>query len=433
METITILGLWHQGIVGAACLASVGRKVIAADSDTETVASLSAGLSPIYEPGLNDLLASGISAGNLQFSADISGSVAQSDIVMVMFDTPVDDNDGVILDPVFDTVAAIAGSLREHSVLHLTSQIPVGSTRRIKAQLAEAGRTDIDFSYSPENLQLGKAIDTFMHPRLPMIGAENNETFERIRNIYAPLAVNWEFVGIETAEMAKHALNTYLAASVCFGNELGTICDEVGADGRKIAMALRGEPRFGERAMILPGLAFAGGTLARDVQTLRKIAKKADLSVPMFDSIMTSNDRHNQIIVRKMAAALGTLANKRAAVLGLTYKPETSTLRRSAAVEMVEALSAEGATVTSTDPMADADEIAATGLSGFSRDVEEAVAESAAIVLMTPWQQYKELDFSKVKSLMGPDPLVVDPFSFWDQELLESLGFRYQGIGKGGT
>ncbi|MBT4489641.1 MAG: UDP-glucose/GDP-mannose dehydrogenase family protein [Rhodospirillaceae bacterium] len=433
MESITVIGLWHQGIVGAACLADAGCKVIAADADIETIKSLRAGTSPIFEPGLDELLAAGIASGNLSFSDNLSEAVALSDIVMVMFDTPVDDDDTVILDPVIDTLAKIAPALKKQAHLHLTCQVPVGTTRGIKAQLSKLGRDDLSFSYSPENLQLGKALDTFQHPRLPMIGADDGEAFERIKNIYLKFHDEWEFVKIETAEMAKHALNTYLALSVCFGNELGTICDEVGADGHKIAMALRGEPRFGPRAMILPGLAFAGGTLARDVQTLRRIAKGAALDVPMFNAIMTSNGDHNQIVVRKMAAALGTLADRKVTVLGLTYKPDTSTLRRSAAVEMVQTLEAGGARVTSTDPMADEDEVAAAGLLGFSRDVEAAVAQSAAIVLMTPWQQYKDLDFDRIKTLMGPDPLVVDPFNFWDQAKLASLGFRYQCIGKGGT
>jgi len=435
VDKIAVLGLWHQGIVGAACLSKLGYSITAADSKVENIERLRSGESPIYEPGLDDLISEGLAAGNLAFTSNPVEAVRDADAIFIMFDTPVDDDDNVVVDEIFDTVQEISGAIKDGAKVHITSQVPVGTCRKIIELLERAPASDVGVSYSPENLALGKAIETFFNPRLPMIGADSRDTYDAIAAVFRSFHPDWDFVGIETAEMSKHALNSYLATSVCFGNELGRICDEVGADGHTIAMALRSEPRVGPKAMILPGLAFSGGTLARDVQTLRRIAAGCDLAVPMLDSIIVSNAKHNAIILRKLNNHFGRIDALKVLVLGLTYKPDTSTLRRSAAVDIVNDLVGAGAVVACSDPKADQSEVAArfqdNASVAFSRDPFEAAEGASAVVLMTPWGDYGSLDFGRLGALMTDDRLVIDPFEMWDRTALEGAGYAYRTIGKG--
>ncbi len=357
---VCMIGLWHQGIVGAAVFADLGYSVVAADHDAAKIALLNGGRAPLFEPGLDELIQKGLQSGNLRFSSDVAGSVQGCPFVLIVHDTPVNDRDESDRSEVLSTAAAIAPGLCDEVVLYVTAQVPVGTCDRI-AQIIRTNNPALRFgiAYSPENLRLGQAIDRFRHPALPVIGSDDRATLDRVEQLLAPLGVKWERVGLRTAEMTKHALNAFLATSICLANELGNLCDEVGADGQRIAQVLRLEPRIGAKAMLLPGLGFAGGTLARDVQTLRSLSDGAGLDTPLLDGIMESNGRQNRLVLRKLKKAFGSLKGVPAAVLGLTYKPDTSTLRRSAALEIIADLAGEGMRIRAHDPRADRAEIAA--------------------------------------------------------------------------
>jgi UDPglucose 6-dehydrogenase len=282
----------------------------------------------------------------------------------------------------------------------------------------------------PENLRLGQAIERFMAPPLPVIGCDDAETFERLLEVLGPLAKEWHRVTLRTGEMMKHALNGFLAVSVCFANELGNICDAVGADGKRIGELLRLEPRVGPKAMLSPGLGFAGGTLARDMQTLRRLGRELSVDTPLLDGAWAANQGQNRLVLRKLTRALGDLRGARVAVLGLTYKADTSTLRRSAALEVIGDLAAAGAVVGAHDPMADREEVKARPGFTFFEDPLAAVAQAQALVLMTPWPAYRDIDFTGVKQRMAT-PYVLDTAGLWDAERLTALGFTYDDIGRG--
>ena len=215
-------------------------------------------------------------------------------------------------------------------------------------------------AYSPENLRLGQAIDRFLNPVLPVIGADVPITLDRLEPLLSLLkADHWERVNLRTAEMTKHALNAFLATSICFANELGNLCDEVGADGHRIAEVLRLEPRVGVKAMLFPGLGFAGGTLARDMQTLRSLGDRRAWKPRCSTAGGNRISQQNRLVLRKLKNAFGSLSGKKATVLGLTYKPDTSTLRRSAALEIVAEMAQAGMRVSAHDPKADRAEVAA--------------------------------------------------------------------------
>jgi UDPglucose 6-dehydrogenase len=428
---IAIVGLWHQGVVAAAVLADLGCDVVATDADTATVRGLNAGRAPVMEPGLDALVAKGVASGRLRFVEQTQDAVMGRGLVMVMHDTPVDADDRSDLTPVFDACRAMAAHLDDGTVVLVTAQVPVGTCDQLAAAIREeAPGADFHIAYAPENLRLGQAIELFRKPALPVLGADDEAALDALEESLSVLEADWSRVSLRTGEMVKHALNAYLATTITFGNELGNLCDEVGADGMTVAEALRREPRVGPKAMLLPGLGFAGGTLARDIQTLRKLGNDRDVPTPLLDGVMTSNRNQNSIVVKRLLGLFGDLDGRRIAVLGLTYKPDTSTLRRSVALEIIDDITSAGGQVVAHDPGADPAELSANASFEFTQDVYEAVRDAEALVLITGWATYRDLDFGRINSLMAR-PYLLDPGNFLDGENLKERGFTYRGTGRG--
>jgi len=429
---VAILGLWHQGVVAAACMADWGYDVVAADRDEARIARLSDGKAPLFEPGLDELLRKGLTSGRLRFTSDVPGAVAGRPFVLVMFDTPVDADDRSDLSEIMRTVQVMGPALADGVTIHVTAQVPVGTCDDLAGRI-RAARPSLRFgmAYSPENLRLGQAIERFRKPSLPVIGSDDPEVIRALETLYAPCGVKWQSCDLRTAEMGKHALNGFLAISVCFANELGNLCDEVGADGYRLAQILRLEDRIGAKAMLFPGLGFSGGTLARDMQTLRAIGDRSGVDTLLLDGAWQSNQQQNRSVVRRLKALWGGgLQGRRIAVLGLTYKPDTSTLRRSAALEVIAELVRAGAMVSASDPMADRTELALENGFSFHEDALAAARNADALVLMTPWEQYRALDFKAVRHAMKGD-VIFDTANFWKVEAVVASGMKYLCIGRG--
>jgi UDPglucose 6-dehydrogenase len=432
-EAICIVGIWHQGAVAAACLADAGHTVIGVDGDPGAVTALAAGRAPLFEPGLDELLASGIASGRLTFTTDIAAAVASAATVMVMFDTPVNDSDDVDLSTLMATVRAMAPHLRPDSYLLVTAQVPVGTCDRIREVIREANpAAPAGIAYSPENLRLGQAIELYRHPQLPVVGSDDPVTLDHIESVLAPVGTPWVRMGLRSAEMTKHALNSFLAMSVAFGNEIADICDLVGADGHQVANALRREPRIGAKAPILPGLGFSGGTLARDVRALQSAADELDHETALLDGIWRANELHNRVVIAALERHLGSLSGRRIGVLGLTYKPGTSTLRRSLSLEVSAELAAGGATVIAFDPQVTAKESSAHPYITTVGEPLLAADDADAVVIMTPWPEFRDLDFAAMARRMKR-PLLLDPSNFLDAATMVSLGVEYVGVGRGAT
>jgi len=428
---IAVLGLWHQGVVSAACLADMGFEVVGADPDVQRIAELRNGRAPLFEPGLDALLEKGVTSGKLGFTADVVSAVRDVPYVFVMFDTPVNEKDESDLSGIFETFEQIAPAVTDDAVILVTAQVPVGTCDRL-IEIVKAGKTgsSASIAYIPENLRLGQAIERFRAPALPVIGCDDQRTFERMLTIFGSTASNWQHVSLRTGEMVKHALNAFLALSICFANELGNLCDEVGADGKRVGEVLRMEPRIGTKAMLMPGLGFSGGTLARDMQTLRSLGRNGNIPTPLLDGAWQSNIQQNELVVRKLRRALPKLAGARIAVLGLTYKPDTSTLRRSAALEVIADLTAAGAVVAAHDPKADAEEIKALSSCTLYADALAALEGADGLVLMTPWSDYKNLDFEAAKKAMA-GTYVLDTAGLWDGKRVSAAGLMFDEIGRG--
>ena len=438
MEKICVIGLWHQGVVGAACLADLGCDVMAADQNEQTVKRLQAGKAPIFEPGLDELLQKTLRSGRLSFTSDLRAAARKRAFVLIMFDTPVDENDQSDLGGIFAAAKEIAPVLAEDCVILVSAQAPVGTCDLLEAEIKKLNpHVRFAVAYSPENLQLGRAIERFRNPPMRVIGSDNGQALDRLESLLSVLGGKWERTSLRTAEMVKHALNGYLAVSLAYGNELGNICDKVGADGRRVAEILRTEPRVGGKAMLFPGLGFSGGTLARDMQTLRNFGRKFNVPTPLLDGTWQSNDLQNRIIPSKLRQVFTSLEGKRITVLGLTYKPDTSTLRRSISLAIIHELVKDKALVTAHDPRADRAELCQVlGVNAKSRefrfeeDVYQAVKGANVLILITGWKEYKALDYGEIRKLMAGN-LLIDANNLLNRADLVKLGFQYVGIGQG--
>jgi UDPglucose 6-dehydrogenase len=283
----------------------------------------------------------------------------------------------------------------------------------------------------PENLRLGQAIERFLRPDLLVFGADNEQTMAKVETLFSPIPGPRIRVDLRTAEMTKHAINAYLATCISLGNELANLCDEVGADALQVAEALKLESRVSPKAPLLPGLGFAGGTLARDMKVLTNLAEQYHYPAPFLNGVLALNRLQNATVVHRLEKLLGSLGAKTIGVLGLTYKPGTSTLRRSAAVEIIRSIVVQGATVRAYDPKADPTEVAPFRQEFSVCDDPYAVAQGAhAIVLVTPWPEFKELDLVRLRTPMH-SPVFLDTANMLDPDQVTQAGFLYQGIGRG--
>jgi UDPglucose 6-dehydrogenase len=424
---VCVYGLWHLGSVTAACLAQGGHQVVGIDPDPATIAGFGEGRPPLFEPGLEDLIRNGKEAGRLDFARDEPRAFAEAEVLWVTFDTPVDDNDVPNVAAVTDPVLATLASLPERCLVLVSSQVPVGTTRRLAEAARSAGR-NLTFGYSPENLRLGKAIDVFTHPDRVVVGLQTDEDRGKVAELLAPFTTNILWVGLEAAEMIKHAVNAFLATSVTFMNEIAAISEKVGANAKEVEQGLKTESRIGPKAYLSPGSAFAGGTLARDVTTLADLARRNAVPSALMPAILESNSRHGQWAFRKLKERFGSLAGRRIAVLGLTYKPGTSTLRRSNAVELALLMSGEGAQVVAFDPALTELPPEIAPRIELAGSAEAAVNKADAVVLATAWPDFRTLDWPKLLSSMRA-PTVIDANWFLADVMRARGDVAYAAVG----
>ncbi|HET7697867.1 MAG TPA: nucleotide sugar dehydrogenase [Vicinamibacterales bacterium] len=429
---VCVSGLWHLGSVTAACLAAAGHEVAALDSDGAAIESLSNGIPPVAEPGLAELLAGGIASGRLRFGVDAAAQVPEADVVWIAADTPVDDDDRADVEAVVRSAAALFPHLRSGAVVLISSQVPVGTSRRLSQMFERvaAGRS-VQFVYSPENLRLGKAIDAFTHPSRVIVGTVGDVDRSTVAELLRPFTDRIVWMSAESAEMTKHALNAFLAASIAFINEIAALCEQVGADAADVARGLKSDPRIGEQAYLSPGGAFAGGTLARDVMFLSQLGREHGVGAHLLRSVKTSNDEHRQWAQRRIADRLGDVNGRAIAVWGLTYKPGTDTLRRSSAVELCRWLRARGAAVRAHDPAVRQLPPELADIIDLVDDPLDAVRGASALVVATPWPEYRNADAAAVAGRMSR-PLVLDAGRFLAAAFAPHPGLEYISVGVGG-
>lgn len=422
---VCVYGLWHLGSVTAACLASIGQNVVAWDPDPKVVLDLKAGRAPIAEPGLDDLLQRGLRSGLLSFTDDPKVALQDADVLWVTFDTPLDEDDDPDVGFVRDALERARPFLRPDALVLVSSQVPVGFTRAIEQEWRTTA-PGLRFACSPENLQLGKALDAFLHPARIVVGLGQDAERSRLEHILAPLGSQIEWMRLESAEMTKHALNGFLAVSAAYANELGRLCEKVGADAQEVERGLKTEPRIGPRAYVRASGPIAGGTLLRDVGFLEHIAHETGVEAPVVSAVGVSNRVHQAWVAQQVERLMGQQADPTVALLGLTYKPDTDTLRGSAAIGFAQDLLARNVRVQAFDP---AIREVSAGLARLQlADSAESALDGADVaVLFTPWPVFKALAPDVFVARMRR-PQVVDQAGFL-APLGQDKRLRYVRVG----
>jgi UDPglucose 6-dehydrogenase len=429
---ICVQGLWHLGSVTAACLASVGHDVVGLDGDSNNISNLNQGKAPLFEPGLDEMIQNEIYEGHLRFAQSSREALADAELLWVTFDTPVDEEDHGDVEFVLGKIKSVLPELNDGTVVLVSSQIPVGSIKKLEHFIKDNYfKKQICFAYSPENLRLGKSIDVFLNPDRIVVGTRNDETKEKLKKLFSPITNKIEWMSVESAEMTKHAINAFLATSVTFANELASICELYGADAKEVERGLKTESRIGPRAYLSPGGPFAGGTLARDIDFLDKAAQEKALAVPLLQSVRVSNNEHKKWVKRKLSEKFTPLNKLSIAIWGLTYKPETSTLRRSLAVALCDWLIEEGADVHVYDPAVQ--ELPSHWNNQVDRfdSALEALKNTQVLVLGTEWAEFKETA-KKMLEVVNNDYMVIDANRYLQNEIFP-LGINYIAVGMPAT
>ena len=428
MARIAVVGLWHLGCVVSAGLAHLGHTVAATDFDGDVILTLQHGVPPIYEPGLAELMALQISEGRLAFVSTCQQAFADAEYIFITFDTPVDEDDQSDLTPVEAALDAASIHAGPGVQIIVMSQVPVGTCERLAERLrGRAPELSFSLAYQPENLRLGEALKTFLYPDLIMVGAEDEVVAGRLLRLYEGIEAPHVTMSWNSAEMAKHALNAFLATSISFINELADLTAATGADIRDVVRALRQDRRIGPFAFLSAGPGFSGGTLARDIQTLRRLGKRTGYPTSQLDATLAVNGRRLPNIVAKIRHLCGEIKGSRVGLLGLTYKSGTNTLRRSSALALAHLLIHQGSKVSAFDPQV-CDLPAGTDGIVLCSDPYQVAKSAVAIVVMTPWPEFKKLDFGRLSSVMQ-QPLIIDVHNCLDSGEIRKAGLRYIGTG----
>ena len=396
----------------------MGHRLIGVEFDPLVIEPLSHGKAPLYEPDLNKTLQMGLSSKQLEFSTDPS-KLSECDFVFLAYDTPVDENDLHDLTPLEKALHQMRPHLKENAPLIISSQLPVGTCQNFQKIVNNP------IIYSPENLKLGEAIFNYMNPGHLVLGGEDKRALEKVSELFSPLSATQLKMNWVSAEMAKHAINSFLATSITFANQLSDACSLSGADFTKVTAVMKSDPRIGIKAYLKAGIGFSGGTLGRDLQILNSLNKsKGGGSFPLFGDLWQYNRQRPRSIVYKIGRILHQFKDKTIGLLGITYKPGTSTLRRSIPLEIGRDLVRKGARVKVYDPKADWTE---THLDGIEIVVDPYQLGEGAhfILLLTEWSEFKEIDYQQLGARMR-EKRFFDPYSFLNDRypILESSGFQ---------
>jgi len=424
-----VIGLWHLGCVTAASLAKLGMYVVGVAEQEDAAERLNQGKAPLFEPGLDALLMEGIDSGTLRFTSHLEQSVKECEYIWICYDTPVDEDDYADEQFVLDRVKQICPFLRKGQGIILSSQLSVGSTAQLEAFL-EKNQQELHVAYSPENLRLGNAIHVFCNPDRIVVGTRSAEDRQYFAPLFEGITNNIIWMSPESAEMTKHAINGFLATSVVFINEIAAICEAVGADAREVSAGMRSDVRIGSRAYLKPGSAFSGGTLARDIQYLIRKASSREIKLPQVLGTKESNDDHKSWTYQTALKMLKDLKGKKIFVLGLTYKAETNTLRRSLSLELIHRLLAQEALVTAYDThiMTQPEEEMETW--SLTRSPLEAIEASDCIIVMTNSPAYEEAGIAD--AVAGKEnAIVIDENGYLINKNF-SQSTRYCTVGQGG-
>ncbi len=430
-----MIGGGYVGLVSGACFAEFGCDVALVEADATRLAALREGRMPIYEPGLERLVADNVAAGRLSFGDDLAAAVAGAEAVFIAVGTPTRRGDGhADLSFVYAAVEQVARHLTDYTVIVTKSTVPVGTGRRIHEIMRQARpELEFDVASNPEFLREGSAIGDFMRPDRVVIGAESERAREVLRRLYRPLYLIEApivFTGLETAELIKYAANSFLAMKVTFINEMADLCEKLSADVHDVARGIGLDGRIG-RKFLHPGPGFGGSCFPKDTLALVRIAQDAGAPSRLVETVVSVNDaRKAGMAARIIAACGGSVRGRTIAVLGLTFKPETDDMRDAPSVPIISRLVEDGAKLRAFDPagMELARPLLPAGVA-YCRDALDAAAGADVLVVATEWNEFRAITPSRLAGVMA-GRVVVDLRNVYDPEAMREAGFDYLGIGR---
>ncbi len=431
---ICMIGAGYVGLVSAACFSEFGWNVRCIDKDERRIAQLKEGVSPIYEPGLDDLLERNLAAGRLVFTTELGQAAAEADIIFLAVGTPMRRGDGhADLSYVFAAIEEIAPHLSGFTVITTKSTVPVGTSREIEKRL-RASRPDAQFAVcsNPEFLREGSAIQDFTHPDRVLVGHDDPRAKDLMERLYKPLALRNApvmFVGREAAELAKYAANAFLAMKISFINEVADLCEEVGANVQEVAGAIGADRRIGDK-FLHPGPGYGGSCFPKDVSALIRTARESRSPLSIIEQVQRVNDERKIAMATRIAKACGgSVAGKTIAVLGVTFKPNTDDMREAPSLVIVPMLQERGATVRAYDPQGrkHAEQLF-PGVT-WAQHALDAAEGADAVVVLTEWNEFRAITLDELRKRMRGDVLIDLRNIFQPGEAREA-GFRYTSVGR---
>jgi len=425
-EPIGVIGTGYVGLVTAAGFAELGSEVFCVDIDAEKVARLKEGIIPIWEPGLEELVKK--HAGRLHFSTDIADALDAARLLFVAVGTPPTYSGDADLSAVHAVVNAMPASDRH--ALVMKSTVPVGTGASIKRIFAEQGKQGFRYVSCPEFLKEGSAVKDFLNPDRVVVGDDGDWAGDAVVDLYSPLDAPVVRTDIPSAEMVKLASNAFLATKISFINEIANVCEETGADVIEVAKGMGLDDRIGPK-FLQAGIGFGGSCFPKDVSALKQLAGNSGYHFQLLNAVIEVNELQKRRVIGKLQKHLGSLVGKRIALLGLAFKPNTDDMREASSLVLAARLQADGAQVSAFDPVAEEEARKLIAGLRFGSDALDTVTDADAVVLVTEWEEFRELDFGAVADAMA-GTLVIDGRNALDATQVTAAGLTYEGVGRGG-
>ena len=431
---VAMIGTGYVGLVSGTCFSEFGVDVTCVDKIEEKISGLRAGRIPIFEPGLQDLIAANVKARRLKFSTDLQAAVAAADAVFIAVGTPSRRGDGhADLSYIYDAAREVADSLEGYTVIVTKSTVPVGTGTEVEHLIRERRPgADFDVSSNPEFLREGAAINDFMRPDRVVVGVETERAKKVLREIYRPLFLNETpvlFTTRETAELIKYAANAFLATKISFINEMADLCEKVGADVQVLARGIGLDGRIGAK-FLHAGPGYGGSCFPKDTLALTRLAVDVGAATKIVETVVAVNDARRKSMAQKITDACGgSVEGKTIAVLGLTFKPNTDDIREAPSIEIIETLQRAGAIVRAYDPQGMKEAKGLLPNVVWCNDPYEAMEQADALTIVTEWNAFRSLDLERAKSLLKR-PVVVDLRNIYDPAEMQDAGFDYHSVGR---
>jgi len=428
---ISVVGCGHVGLVTGACLAELGHKVICADNDQKKIKNLNNLRLPFYEPKLEELVKKNFKKGRLKFTYSLARAVRNSEVIFIAVGTPSNPDGSPDLSAIENVSYQIAHNLNSYKLIVEKSTVPVQTGFKVKETIIRfrKNNTLFEVASNPEFLREGSAVYDFFYPARIVIGVESKRAEKILKEIYAPLKTRIIVTDINTAELIKHASNSFLATKISFINAVARICDLAGADIKKVSEAVGLDPRIGGE-FLNAGIGWGGSCFPKDLEAFRYISKKLGYDFSLLEEVKRINNEQKIYFVEKVKEALWILKDKKIAILGLSFKPDTDDLRNAPSLDIIENFLREGAKIVAYDPQArrEAKKIFGKRIN-FAKDAYEAAKSADCLCLLTEWEEFKNLDFIRIKKLMRV-PIIADGRNMFERKDMERLGFTYIGIGR---